>query len=100
MLKTGLPFLVFKFSVIKCFVIFFVTPVFSHTLIQITLHDWEGTIRHGAVWENTPISELNNDVNSEVIQFGKLSPMVKINRLPGMYQLGRKDNLYLVKTSI
>ena len=74
--------------------------VFSHTLLQISLHDWEGTIRDGAVWENTPISELNNTVNSEVIQFGKLNPMVKINRLPGMYQLGRKDNLYLVKTSI
>ena len=49
------------------------------------------------MWESMAITEANTDINCEVIQFDKLRKTVKINQFPGMYQLGRKDNLYLVR---
>ena len=60
------------------------------------MHDWEGTIQQGSVWEVTCITEANTNINAEVVRFGKLSEAVKINQMPGAYHLGRKDNLYLV----
>ena len=60
------------------------------------MHDWESTILEGSVWETTCITEANSNINSDVIKFGKLAEAVKINQIPGMHQIGRKDNLYLV----
>jgi hypothetical protein len=66
------------------------------TVCEIKVHDFEATIPYGSVWESTPITEENTHINAEVIRFQRLGKAVKINQSPGMHQLGRKDNLYMV----
>ena len=47
----------------------------------------------GAFWDTTAVTAENTHINCDTIQFKKLREEVKINQMPGMFQLGRKDNM-------
>jgi len=60
------------------------------TISETRIRQFEGNIHSGAIWDSLPITEKNADA----VEFKKLNEMVKINQIPAMHELGRKDRLF------